>query len=83
LRDPAVQEARALVVLVMPNNEAQWLNQSAEELVIRPCAYWLSLKGAPATASVSTVRVFIPLANVFSVAAGQGILQRLREGRDL
>jgi hypothetical protein len=66
----------------MPGDEGQWLSQSAEELVIRHCAYWLSLEGYPATASVSTVRVSLPLANVFSVTAVQGIMQRLQEGRE-
>jgi Domain of unknown function (DUF4365) len=82
LRDSGVQAARLLIVLVMPGDESQWLSQSHEELALRHCAYWLSLKGYPATESTRTVRVSIPLANVFSVAAAQSIMQRLSEGRD-
>jgi hypothetical protein len=83
LREPEVQAARILVVLVMPNDEGQWLSQSHEELALRHCAYWLSLKGYPPTQSTTTVRVSIPLANVFSVAALQKIMERLRKGEDL
>ncbi len=83
LREPEVQAARTLVVLVMPNDEAQWLSQSHDELALRHCAYWLSLKGHPTTTSTTTVRVSIPLANVFSVAAVQSIMERLRKGEDL
>ena len=81
LREAGVQTPRWLVVLVLPDEEARWLSQSAEELVLRHCAYWLSLAGSPATTSHSTVRVFLPLANVFSVAAIQGMMQQVRERR--
>jgi uncharacterized protein DUF4365 len=82
LRQPGGQTARILVLLVMPGDEALWLTQSPDELVLRHCAYWISLKGYPSSPSTSTVRVPIPLANVFSVAAVQGIIQRLREGKE-
>lgn len=82
LRDTNVQVARILVVLVMPEDEALWLSQSPEELVLRHCAYWLSLKGCPPTTNTTTLRVAIPLANVFSPAALRDIVLRLRERRD-
>jgi hypothetical protein len=82
LRDTNLQVARILVVLVMPADEALWLSQSPEELVLRHCAYWLSLKGWPATTNTTTVRVSIPLANVFTPAALGDIVKRLRERGD-
>jgi hypothetical protein len=83
LRETDPQVARILVVLVMPEDEALWLDQSPEELVLRHCAYWLSLKGCPPTTNTTTLRVSIPLANVFSPVALRDIVQRLRERRDL
>jgi hypothetical protein len=65
----------------MPEDEALWLDQSPEELTLRHCAYWLSLKGYPPTPNTTTVRVSIPLANVFSPVL-RDIVQRLRERRD-
>jgi hypothetical protein len=82
LREQIGEGARPLVVLVLPADEAQWLSQSPQELVIRHCAYWLSLKGYPAATATTTVRLPIPLANVFSVEAVRDILQRLRERKD-
>jgi hypothetical protein len=82
LRDDTDPARRILVVLVMPEDESQWLSQSPRELVLRHCAYWISLRGSPATTATKTVRVFIPLGNVFSVEAVQGIMQRLRERKD-
>src|SRR5262245_60439797 len=45
LRRRSPERARWLVVLVLPEEEEQWLRQSAEELALRRCAYWLSLEG--------------------------------------
>jgi hypothetical protein len=83
LRNPAAFCPRILLVLVLPADEVDWLSQSPEELVIRHCAYWRSLKGFPATAATKTTRVVIPLANVFSVEAVQTLLQRVKERREL
>jgi len=82
LRETEVQCPRILVVLVLPTAEAQWLNQSPDELTLRHCAYWVSLRGRPPTDAVRTVRVFLPLANVFSVTAVQAIMQRISERSD-
>jgi hypothetical protein len=71
---------RVLVVLVLPEDEGQWLSQSPEELVLRHCAYWLSLRGAPATTASSSIRVSIPREQVFSVQAVQALLSRLARG---
>lgn len=37
---------RCILVLVLPDDEARWLDQSLEELVLRECAYWVSLRDA-------------------------------------
>ncbi len=79
LREVGGNYPRILVVLVMPDDEAQWLSQSIDELVLRHCAYWICLEGYPATTASKTVRVTIPRCNVFSVEALQGALARLRE----
>jgi hypothetical protein len=78
LRDPGVVCPRILVLLVLPVDEAQWLSQSTEELILRKCAYRLSLKGMAATRSTSTVRIGLPVTHVFSVEALQAILQRVQ-----
>src|SRR5438128_612267 len=43
LRTESSDRPRILVLLVLPADEAQWLSQSVEELVLRRCAYWMSL----------------------------------------
>jgi hypothetical protein len=79
LRNLDVFCPRLLIVLVMPVDESQWLEQSVNELTLRHCAYWLSLSGQPSTTAISSIRVGIPLTNVFSVEAVRSLLQRIRE----
>jgi hypothetical protein len=71
---------RLLLVLVLPEEEERWLNLSADELVIRHAAYWMSLRGAAATAATSSIRVTIPRANLFSIEAASALMNRLCRG---
>ena len=69
LRVPGTLCPRLLLVLVLPENEAEWVSQTPEELTVRRCAYWLSLEGFPEVAVARSIRVPIPRANVFSAEA--------------
>jgi hypothetical protein len=83
LRSVSCPCPRILVVLVMPEDEALWLTQTSEELTLRRCAYWISLKGHPPTTAIRTIRIAIPVANVFSVEAVTRLMERVREGGEL
>ena len=82
LRDENCLCPRLLVVLIMPAEEARWLSQTPEELTLRHCAYWISLKGRPPTTAASTIPISIPLANVFSVDEVTRLMQRAAERKD-
>jgi hypothetical protein len=79
LREEGENCPRLLVVFVMPEDESQWLSQSLEELVLRHCAYWISLEGFPPTHATTTIRITIPRANIFSAEALRNLLTDLRE----
>lgn len=81
LREPSAIYC-LLVVLVLPEEETQWLSQSVEELIVRHCAYWISLAGAEPRTATSSVRIAIPRAQVFSVDAVRSIMDRLCEGEE-
>jgi hypothetical protein len=72
-----------LLVVLLPEDEAEWLHQTPEQLALRRCAWWMSLKGWPEKTARRSVRVAIPGANVFSVAAVKSLMQRVRERKDL
>jgi hypothetical protein len=83
LREEGYNCPRLLVVFVMPEDEGRWLTQSPEELILRHCAYWVSLAGSPTTTSTTTVRVTIPPANIFTAETVRSVMDALRERRRL
>jgi hypothetical protein len=71
---------RILIVLVLPENLADWLQQSEEELCLRYCAYWVSLRGMSETPNTTTVTISLPRSNQFTATALQSIMQRIGQG---
>jgi hypothetical protein len=65
LRKERTVAPRALVVVLIPEDLNEWINQSETELCIRRCAYWISLRGQPQTQNTESVTVYIPRQNVF------------------
>ncbi|KLU25816.1 hypothetical protein EOS_13120 [Caballeronia mineralivorans PML1(12)] len=61
-----------LAVLFLPPKAEDWLTHSQEQLVLRKCAYWVSLRGAPPTNNHAGVTVRIPKNQVFD---GAGLMQ--------
>lgn len=80
LRREKVNRPRILVVLVLPEDEGEWMSQSQDALILRRCAYWTSLRGTGPTAARTTVRVSIPRANVFSVQCLGALMDRAGGG---
>jgi hypothetical protein len=75
LRHEDYQVPRILVVVVVPVLLDEWITQSLNDLVLRRCGYWLSLRGELETANTTSVTVHIPVANVFSVSALSRLLE--------
>lgn len=67
---------RILIVVVLPSEIENWVNQTDEELCLRHCSYWLSLRGEPATSNQNTVTVHLPMGNVFNGAHLADLMQR-------
>ena len=74
------QTPRLLVVFELPGDESRWMTVTAEELVLRRRAYWLSLQqGYAEDARQQTVTVRIPEHNVFDVEALRELMERSRK----
>jgi hypothetical protein len=80
LRFRTAGSPRILVVLVLPEEENDWLVQMENELILCRCAYWMSLRGFRARRNRRKVRLAIPRSQVFSVAALRSILERMKAG---
>lgn len=64
-----------LCVLVLPKDEKGWLSITEEELIMRKCMYWTSIKGQP-TENVQTVTIRIPKSNLVTSDAMQKLLEQ-------
>ena len=67
---------RILIVLIMPQERTQWIEQTDDELCLRHCAYWLSLLGRPATRNTNSVTVHVPMTNMLGSAQLVDMMQR-------
>ena len=83
LRDIDVGCPRILILLLLPDIEANWTEQSESNLLLRRCAYWLSLRGMNPTTNSVSVRITIPRTNIFSVDALLGIMDKIRKREPL
>jgi hypothetical protein len=77
LRASDIGLRRFLVVLFLPENADEWLGHTADQLLLKRCAYWCSLRGASETANKSGQTVYLPHANTFSVAGLRGLMTRV------
>ncbi|MBM4778402.1 MAG: DUF4365 domain-containing protein [Archangiaceae bacterium] len=74
------QVPRILVVMQVPEDRADWATASPEQLVLRQCAWWLSLRGANDSQNDATQRVWVAKKNVFSMTALEAIMTKIRLG---
>jgi Domain of unknown function (DUF4365) len=78
--DELRQEAlvpRMLVVLVLPKDQNQWIEQSEEQMVSRRCAYWKSLLGQPETLNSATMTVHLPRDQCLTAEALRELMERV------
>jgi hypothetical protein len=66
LRLEEVAAPRLLVLMRLPHHPEEWLHFTEEALVAKRCAYWVSLRGASASANNDSQTVHIPRANLLS-----------------
>ncbi|WP_295133421.1 DUF4365 domain-containing protein [uncultured Reyranella sp.] len=77
LRAHTLAVPRILVVLFLAPDEAEWLAHTPQNLMMKRCAYWVSLRDAPATANRSGTTVYIPESQHFSPLELKALLDRL------
>ena len=83
LRDADVITPRILVVVTAPEAPEDWLTQTEEEMTIRHCAYWVSLRGMPETKNSNTVTIRLSRTNVFTPAALREIMRKTNDEETL
>lgn len=69
-----------LVVVCVPPDLADWIDDTPDRLALRRCAYWLALHGQPATDNERSTTVHLPRAQRFTVDALRAIMGRIGDG---
>ncbi len=80
LRGDRFISPRILLLVRVPENVDYWLQQSEEQLTMRHCGYWFSLREEPESSNENSVTVRIPRANQFTVNALQTMMHRIGNG---
>ena len=71
---------RLLFVVILPNDEEQWLSQSQDELILRHCGYWQSLRGMPDVVNEHSVTVRLPRTQIVSVEQISALMAKAELG---
>lgn len=66
LRSTRLMNPRILVVLRLPPEQKDWLQVSAEALIAKRCAYWVSLRGAEEVVGQKEKTVYVPTTNLLT-----------------
>lgn len=60
LREKPKRNHRFLIVLFLPEDASEWLNVNSEQLILKKCAYWVSLRGAEDSTNESGQTIYLP-----------------------
>jgi hypothetical protein len=83
LREDHREPVRILVVLFLPRQHADWLSCSENELILKRCAYWTSLRNAPASDNETGKTVKIPKDQILKPDNLKALINRLAVGADI
>jgi len=71
-RDPS-ETTLLLILLCLPNSQAEWHESTETATTMRHCCYWQILRGEPSE-NASTARIHIPAVNVLTPVALKSLL---------
>ena len=83
LREDHREPVRILVVLFLPQQHADWLSCSENELILKRCAYWASLRNVPASDNDTGKTVKIPKDQILKQENLKGLVNRLALSIDI
>ncbi len=83
LREETKSQHRLLVVLFLPSNQDDWLKVSPAELILKNCAYWVSLRGADASSNATGTTVYLPKEQVLAPDNLLSVFEKLSKNEPL
>jgi hypothetical protein len=83
LRKDHREPVRILALLFLPPQHADWLTCSEEQLVLKRCAYWASIRNAPPANNGSGKTVKVPKTQLLNPENLKALVERLALGADI
>lgn len=80
LRGEDICVPRILIVIAVPEISDHWLDQSEEQLLMRHCAYWYSLRHMPETKNTASVMISIPRKQMLTPLTLQEMMKLIADG---
>jgi hypothetical protein len=80
LRHTDLQVPRILLVLVVPVEPADWIVHDPAHMLPKHCAWWMSLRGMPATTNETQIRIAMPAQQIFDSEALKAMMARVGNG---
>ncbi|MEO5328119.1 MAG: DUF4365 domain-containing protein [Magnetococcus sp. THC-1_WYH] len=80
LRDEHVMVPRVLVVMRVPDDLADWFETTEDQLLLRHCGYWVSLRGEPTMDNTTNKTVTIPRNQLLTVDNLRSLMNRIGTG---
>jgi Domain of unknown function (DUF4365) len=65
-----------LVVLKLPADKEKWFSISAEELILKGCAYFIHIQGLASTSNTTTCRIKMQKSQIFNVQALENMIKQ-------
>lgn len=83
LRPEDLLAPRLLIVVVVPERPDDWITQSEDQMALRHCGYWLSLRGMPSRDDQETITVVLPRTQILTPSAVTQFMKRINDRQPL
>jgi hypothetical protein len=74
---------RILVLYAMPKNREEWLNSCNENVILKKCGWWCSLKGNNETSNKERITIEIPEENLLTSEELNRLIECVKMGEEL
>lgn len=72
-----------LVVLLVPEDLSDWLKITEEDILMKKCGYWVSLRGKPTTENQGIITVELPRQNLFTPVSLRTMMEKIGRRENL
>jgi hypothetical protein len=83
LIDSKAVDPLILVVVLVPKDLSNWLQITEENILMKKCGYWVSLKGTPPTQNKEKITVELPRQNLFTPVNLQRMMEKIGRKENL